>query len=131
MNERKCGLTRKKRCLMGCSRSVTCLTGTISLTHLVCHSEASVYSLIINRPPECFWSKLGTCTRRPDSYLRKAICAGCIVLSNHLTWASINKYTWKSFDLQYKCICSVRPSLTPQRCFQLNTNINMLPCTYI
>lgn len=66
---RKSDLERKKRCLMGCSRSVTCLTGTISLTGLICHSEASVYRLLITRAPECFMSKSATCTEKPGSYL--------------------------------------------------------------
>lgn len=58
VNKRKTGSReeKKKRCLMGCSRSVTCLTGTISLTHLVCHSQASVHRLLINRASECFMS---------------------------------------------------------------------------
>lgn len=46
--------------LMRRSRSVTCPTGTISLNHLVWHSEASVHRMLISRAPECFLGKMAT-----------------------------------------------------------------------
>ena len=90
---------------MGCSRSVTFLTGTISLTHLVCHSVASVYRLLINRAPECFMSRMVTCTEKPGSYWGKTIYIKCISYSNHITRVSVKqvfgKFWQQSFHTPY------------------------------